>query len=72
VLEQQPAAAVVLTAQVAVDEVLVDRHENESARRQQLPEIAVSGVREVLHVVVAVHDEHERERPSPSDTTRGR
>src|SRR6478735_9270984 len=62
-LEQKPAAAVVLAAQVAVDEVLVDRYEDEPARREMLAEVAVPRVREVLHVVVAVHDQHERKWP---------
>ncbi len=63
VLEQQPGASVALAAQAAVDEILIDRHEDESARRQQLAQVAVARVGVVERVVVAVDDEHEREGP---------
>ena len=59
VLEEEPAASVVLAADAAVDEVHVDRGEDVSAAGQQLAEPVVPGVREVAHVVVAVHDQDE-------------
>ena len=73
VLEQQPGAAVALAAQTAVDEILIDRHEDEAARGEQLAEVAVAGIRVVERVVIAVDDQHERKGPvAHRDTTRAR
>ena len=72
-LQQHPGPPVVLAAQAAVDEVLIDRDEDESARREQFAEVAVAGVGEVERVVVAVDDEDERKRARRRpDTRRGR
>jgi hypothetical protein len=72
-LEQEPRPAVALATQPAVDEILIDRHENESARRQQLAEVAVAGIGVVERIVVAVND---RARAGTArcrrDTTRAR
>ena len=65
-LEQQPRASVAFPAQSAVDEILIDRHENEAARREQLAEVAIAGIGVVEQIVIAVHDQDEREGPSPS------
>ncbi len=61
VLEQEPGAAVVLAAE-PVDEVFVNGDEDESARRHQLAEVAVARIGIVAGIVVAVHDQHQRER----------
>ena len=58
--EEEPPPRVVLTADPAVDEVLVDAGHDESAAGQELPQVVVAGVREVLHVVVAVHHQNQR------------
>ena len=65
VLEQEPAASVVLSPDSAVDEVLVDTREDVSPACQEISEVIVSGIREVAHVVVSVHHEHQGEGAVP-------
>src|ERR1700741_11458 len=65
--KQEPAADSLLfgriVEQAAVDEVLVDGSKDETAARQEFPEIGVTGIREVRHVVIAVNDERQRKWP---------
>ena len=73
VFEQHPSARVVLLLQAAfntsqqvgvraVEEVLVHGHGDDAAAREQLAEIRITGIGEILHVVIAVHHQHERKR----------
>ena len=61
-LEQHPAARVVLATDVAVQEVFIDRRHDVAARREQFAQIPITGIGELLHVVIAVHHQHERKR----------
>src|SRR5688500_19757815 len=54
VLEQQNAAAVVFTAQSTIDEIHVDGSKDVTAAGHQLAQVAVTGVRNTLHLVIAV------------------
>ena len=45
-----------------VEEVLVDRHRDDAAAREQFAEIRIAGIGEILHVVIAVHHQHQRKR----------
>ena len=61
-LEHQPRAPVVLSRE-AVDKILVDRGENEAARRKQFAEIAVAGIRKIFGVMIPMYHQHQREWP---------
>src|SRR5262249_21387695 len=61
VLEQEPRAPVTLAPKIPINKVLIDAREDETARCEQLAEIAVPRVGVVEHVVVAVDDQHEPE-----------
>ena len=60
--EQHPTARVVLATDVAVQEVFINRRHDVAARREQFAEIPVAGIGELLHVVIAVHDQHQWKR----------
>ncbi len=66
-LEQQPAPDVVLAANIArpteVEEVLVDGSQNEPPAGQELAQVRVPRVGELLHLVIAVDDQDQREGP---------
>ena len=65
VLEQHPSADGLLfgriVKQAAVEEIFVNRSQNEAAACEQFAEVLIAGIGEVGHVVVAVNDERERE-----------
>src|SRR5205814_5673588 len=64
-LEHHPRTTVIFVAQCAIQKILIERRHDESTRREVLAEILISRIGEILHVVVPVHDEHEREGSRP-------
>src|SRR5438552_13306001 len=74
VLEQQPSTRVVFfleshiwsaedIAEGAIQKILVNGNENDSAAGHQLAEISIARIRKIFHIVIAVDNQCQRKRP---------